>query len=287
MRYETWWAVHLYTYLALALAFSHQIHTGASFVGHPFNRAVWTGLWIATAGTVLVYRVLAPAWRTLLHDLRVVSVTSIAPGVVTVVCRGRFLNRLGVAGGQFFLWRILTRGQWWQAHPYSVSALPDPPYMRFTVKVKGDHGAMLSRLAPGTRLAIEGPYGAFTADQRRTDRVLLVGAGIGVTPLRSLLEDLPRHVDVTMIVRATTPEEVLFADELRELLARRRGRLIELTGPRRRWPLRAETLRDQVPDVTRRDVYVCGPTGFTASLLEAARGLGLPEERIHHETFAF
>jgi DMSO/TMAO reductase YedYZ heme-binding membrane subunit len=52
-RYETWWAVHLYTYLALALSFSHQLAAGASFVGHPLARAYWTGLWITTAGTLL------------------------------------------------------------------------------------------------------------------------------------------------------------------------------------------------------------------------------------------
>jgi DMSO/TMAO reductase YedYZ heme-binding membrane subunit len=54
MRYETWWAVHLYTYLALALSFSHQLATGASFVGHPVARVWWTARWLLTAGTVLV-----------------------------------------------------------------------------------------------------------------------------------------------------------------------------------------------------------------------------------------
>src|SRR3954454_16207952 len=46
MAYETWWAVHLYTYLALFLSFSHQIDTGASFVGHPLARLWLTALWV-------------------------------------------------------------------------------------------------------------------------------------------------------------------------------------------------------------------------------------------------
>ena len=45
MRYETWWAVHLYTYLAAALSFTHQLATGAPFLGHPWARAYWISLW--------------------------------------------------------------------------------------------------------------------------------------------------------------------------------------------------------------------------------------------------
>jgi predicted ferric reductase len=287
MRYETWWIVHLYTYLALGLSFSHQLATGASFVGHPAARIFWTALWITTAGTVAAYRILLPLWRTLLHGLRVVSVEPIGPGVVSVTVRGRFLRWLPVSGGQFLQWRILTRELWWQAHPYSLSALPDPPYLRFTVKDLGDHSRLLSDLRPGTRIAIEGPYGAFTRDARATERVALIGAGVGVTPLRALLEDMPRHVDATMIVRARHERELILADELRGLMAARRGRLHELLGTREQVRLDPALLTRLVPDLKRRDVYVCGPDGFTEDVIEALGALGVPDRRIHHERFAF
>jgi predicted ferric reductase len=285
MRYETWWAVHLYTYLALALSFSHQVATGASFVGHPVVRLWWTGLWLMTAGVVLAGRVLLPLWRTVLHRLRVVSVQEIAPGVVTVVCQGRWLERLPVSGGQFFQWRILKRGLWWQAHPYSVSAAPAPPYLRFTVKDLGDHGRALAAVTPGTRLAIEGPYGTFTSDVRTTDRVALIGAGVGVTPLRALLQDLPGRVDTVMINRAHSVEELVHRDELRRIIDRRDGHLHELVGPRTQVSLDAQTLSRLIPDLAERDVYICGPTGFTAAVRHAARAFGVPPERIHDESF--
>ena len=287
LRYETWWAVHLYTYLALALSFSHQLATGASFVGHPMTRAWWTGLWIVTAGVVLAYRVLLPLWRSVMHSLRVVSVQPVAPGVVSVICRGRFLHRMPVSGGQYFLWRFLRRGMWWQAHPYSISAMPSGRYLRFTVKDLGDHSHALAHIRPGTRVAIEGPYGAFTADQRRTDQVLLVGAGVGITPLRALLEDLPAHVDVTMVLRGHRTEDLVHRDELLGMLRGRGGQLRELVGPRREIPALDVALDRLVPDMAGRDVYICGPTGFTASVRQAARAIGVPDERVHHETFSF
>src|SRR3954462_12067720 len=135
MAYETWWSVHLYTYLALFLSFSHQIDTGASFVGHPVARFWWTALWLGTLGVVLAARIGLPVWRSLRHQLRVVDTRREGPGVVSVVLRGRKLDRLPVAGGQFFQLRFLERGLWWQAHPYSLSAAPTGRHLRITVKM--------------------------------------------------------------------------------------------------------------------------------------------------------
>src|SRR5215475_606842 len=232
LRYETWWTVHLYLYLGLALAFAHQIVTGVSFVGHPLTRALWITVWLATAGMVITFRIGQPVWRSLKHQLRVVEVRDEAPGVVSVICQGRDLDQLAVSGGQFFQWRFLTRDLWWQAHPFSLSALPRPPYLRVTVKATGDASHLVSRLRPGTPVAIEGPYGAFTQHPRTTDGVLLVGAGVGITPLRALLEDLPEQADVTVLIRASTPGGLVHREEIAALVRHRGGRLHELVGPR-------------------------------------------------------
>ncbi len=287
MRYETWWAIHLYTYLALALAFSHQLANGAAFVGHPLARVVWSILWAATAGTVLVFRVALPLVRSAWHGLRVVGVHEEAPGVVSVVCSGRHVERLGVAGGQFFQWRFLAPGLWWQAHPYSLSAMPQRGHLRVTVKALGDHSSKLSRLPLGTRVAVEGPYGAFTRRARSTDKMLLVGAGVGLTPVRALLEDLDQAVDVVVLSRASTPELLLFQGEVRTLVQRRGGRLYELVGPRTQHPLDYRQLGEMIPDIAERDVYVCGPELLNQTVVGAARRLGVPDERIHCEQFEF
>jgi predicted ferric reductase len=282
MAYETWWSVHLYTYLALFLSFSHQVHTGASFVGHPLATAWWTALWIGTLALVLGCRVALPLYRSLRHRVTVHAVEPEGPGTYSVVLRGRRLHRIPIAGGQFAHWRILRPGLWWQAHPYSLSAAPTGTRMRITVKDLGDHSAALAALQPGTRVAFEGPYGAFTADARQTDRVLLVGAGVGITPIRALLEELPERVDVAVVLRASRSEELVLRGEIAGLVARRGGVLRELVGPRERVDLAAAL----APHL-RGDVYVCGPGGFTSAVTAIARAAGVPDDRIHHESFAF
>ena len=286
LEYETWWAVHLYFYLGLTLSFAHQVTTGAAFVGHPWARWWWTALWVATAGTVVVYRVLLPLWRTLYHRLRVVGVYDEGPGVTSVVVEGKHLERLPVEGGQFLQWRFLRRGLWWQAHPYSLSAMPRPPHLRITVKALGDHSARLAGIRPGTRVAIEGPYGTFTKHARSHDRVALVGAGVGVTPLRALLEDLPDGVHVVALLRASNPHEAVLAEEMRVLVERRGGSFHTLVGPRSAVRLDPVVLARFVPDLAYRDVYVCGPHGFTRQVVRCARALRVDPDRIHTEAFA-
>jgi ferredoxin-NADP reductase len=287
LRYETWWVIHLYLYLGLAMAFAHQIFTGVSFIGHPLVRALWIVVWAATAGLVLVYRVAQPAWRSLRHQLRVVEVRQEAPGVVSVVCQGRHLDRLAVSGGQFFHWHFLTKGMWWQGHPYSLSALPQPPYIRVTIKGLGDQSRAAASLRPGTRVAIEGPYGTFTDHARLREGVALFAAGVGITPVRALLEDLPDGVDVVVVVRASTPADLVHRNEVADLVRQRRGRLQEIVGSRHKVRLNARVLRSLVPDIAYRDVYICGPGGFTAQIADAAQQLGADAKQIHTETFGF
>jgi predicted ferric reductase len=286
VRREVWWGVHLGMYLALSVSFAHVIVLGPSFVGHPLTRLAWSVAWAATAGVVLAYRLGLPVLRSFRYRLRVAEVRPEGPGVVSVICAGRHLDRLAVSGGQFFFWRFLTPSLWWQAHPYSMSALPQPPFIRLTVKGVGDHSAALARLRPGTRVAIEGPYGVFTRHFQRRPRVLLIAAGIGVTAIRALLEDLPRSARPVVLLRATSRAELVLGTEIADLVKRRGGQLHELTGNRTAAIIDQYSLRHTVPDLKERDLYVCGPEAFVTSVVEVARSLGIPGEAIHHEAFA-
>src|SRR5437762_1028493 len=80
---------------------------------------------------------------------------------------------------------------WWHGHPFSLSSAPNGEWLRITVKALGDGTRSLQRLAVGTRVLVEGPYGVLTGARRRRRRILLIAGGIGIAPLRALVESLP------------------------------------------------------------------------------------------------
>jgi predicted ferric reductase len=291
LRYETWYYLHFYTYLAVALAFSHQFADGAEFMDNRPARVGWVALYVGVAAAILWYRFLLPGQQAARHRLRVQSVTSEGPGVFSVVITGRHLADLRAESGQFFRWRFLTKDLWWTSSPYSLSAPPQPDQLRITVKVLGDHSRALAGLQPGTRILAEGPYGAMTAAVRKQRKVLLIAGGVGITPLRALFQSIPAAPgELTLVYRASQESDVVFRQEL-TALAQRRGAHLNIVAGRRTelgWdPLSSSALVANIPDLAAHDVYLCGPAGMTESVRKALRSAGLPGRQIHHESFEF
>ncbi len=291
LRYETWYYLHFYTYLAVALAFSHQFADGAEFVSSLPARIWWGALYVIVAGAITWYRFLTPAGQAIRHRMRVLSVQPEAAGMVSVVISGRHLGELRAEPGQFFRWRFLARGQWWVSAPYSLSAPPEPGRLRITAKALGDHSRALAGLRPGTRVIAEGPYGALTAARRRQRRVLLIAGGVGITPLRALFQTIPAGAgDLTLIYRASQDSDLAFQRELEELARQRQAQLWFVVGRRADLgedPLNRTSLLANVPSLPWHDVYICGPPGMTAALIRELRAAKVPRRNIHHETFEF
>ncbi len=293
VSYETWYLIHLYVYLAIALGFMHQLIVGIDFSRDPVARLYWIGLYVLAAGTLLVFRFGRPIALNLRHRLRVANVVSEAPDVVSIYLTGRALDELPVRAGQWFRLRFLTRDGWWRSHPFSISAAPNGLYLRFTIKDLGDHSRRLQRAGIGTRILVEGPYGVFSGLTRTRSRVLLVAGGIGITPLRALLEELPApRGALTLVYRATRPEELVFKRELDQLAELRGATIHYLVGKRGSSempsdPLEPKALRRLVPDIAEQDVYICGPAGMTDRVVSNLRRMRVPASQIHFERFAF
>lgn len=299
LRYESWHLLHLYAYVGVGLSIPHEIWTGADFTTSPLARLYWWSAYGVALGAIVLYRLALPVWRTLRHGLTVREVTHEAPGVVTVLLGGRGLHRMPVRAGQYFVFRFLDGPGWSRGNPYSLSASPSPDRLRVTAKAAGDGSSRLARLRPGTRVAVEGPYGRLTGERRVTDRVAMFACGIGITPLRALLEELEyRPGNAVLVYRAHSAADLVFRDEL-DQLARRRGITVHyVLGPRirersswlpesaRSWS-DADAMWNLVPGIPQYDVYVCGPDRWMDAVCAAALDLGLPDDQLHQERFSW
>lgn len=293
LSYEAWFVLHLLGYLAIAFGFLHQLLVGADFLHDPLARIYWASLYVITFGLLLAYRVIGPIRLNIRHGFRVASVVSEGPGVVSIYITGRDLDRLPLRSGQYFVWRFLDGARWWSGHPFSISAAPNGAWIRTTVKALGDDTRRYQHLAVGTRVLLEGPYGVLTSVRRTRRKVTLIAGGIGVTPLRALVEALPGNPgELTLLYRARQPKHVIFRNEL-NALAEKRGLTVHYLVGRRGSidvpddPLDAFGIASLVPDVADHDVYVCGPNGMMDRLTETLGDLGVPSSRIHVERFAY
>jgi len=287
LKYEHWWLIHLCSYLAISLAFMHQILTGSLFIFNEIARDWWIGLYIYTAFTIVMWRFLLPLGRSWRHKLIVDHLVAENNEVVSIYIRGKNLHQLHARGGNFFGWRFLSKGIWSQSHPYSLSSSPTQSMLRITVKNLGDHSLALSKLKAGTRVIIEGPYGVMTARRAIGTKIVLVAGGVGITPLRALLQEFSHDCQVDLIYRVVHEEEIILKSELEELNQSDSIRIHYLVGPPEKYPMGPAELTNLIPHIKECDIFVCGPTGLASLVRSSAKSLGISDSKFHDEAFAF
>jgi ferredoxin-NADP reductase len=274
-------------YLVIVLAILHQLYEGTAFKTNTLTQLYWWALWAFAIGALLTGRLFVPLIRNARHRFRVAAVVPESDDVVSVHVTGRRLDRLPARAGQFMMWRFPGHNRWWQVNPFSLSAAPNGRTLRLTAKGVGATSKGLRDLPVGSRVYVEGPYGALTAGQRTRGATLLIAGGIGVTPIRSLLEDQELTGDIVVLYRVRDAADVVLGDELQSLALSRGARLHLLTGrtgPANQ-PFSPEGLTALVPDVAERDVYLCGPAPLTVAVLDTLRRLRVPARQIHAESF--
>ncbi|WP_433608275.1 ferredoxin reductase family protein [Dactylosporangium sp. CA-139114] len=287
LPYELWHLVHLGTYAVVGFAIVHQTIENPISQPATWAKVYWWVLWTVAIGLFVLGRMALPLWRNLRHGLRVSAVVAESDDVTSVYVTGRGLDRMPAEAGQFMLWRFLTPGRWWQVNPFSLSQAPDGRTLRLTAKAVGHGTAGLRKLRVGTRVFVEGPYGAFTAKHRTKSSTLLIAGGVGITPIRSLLEVL--EGSIVLMYRVRSEADATLLSELRDLARAKRATLMLVVGRTKDTnppPLSPEHLTTLVPDIRRRDVYVCGPTAMTDTVLASLRKLGVPKTQMHAEIFA-
>lgn len=286
LPYEVWHGLHLLVYVALALAFFHQIANGEHLRHSGWVRTAWTASWIGATVLLVAVRWLRPGWLALRHRLVVTGVRRETADTVSVYVSGRRMDRFPALPGQYFRWRFVTGRRWYAAHPYSLSAEPDGRRLRFTASVTGRHSSALPDLAPGTRVVAEGPCGGLIVAPRWMGPVVLIAGGLGVAPLRAIFATC-HGTSLTLVYRAHSPDRMPLRHELDDLAAHRGAQLHYIVGPRddTKNQLTADRLVVLCPYIRAAMVYVCGSASFVQHVARSVSELGVPARRVRTESF--
>ena len=284
--YETWYFIHLTAYVGVVISYSHQITLGSLLSGDKMLR--W--LWGILSAYILLLVVLG-RWTGVISSIRrplvVTDIHHETDSTVAVTLGGKNMDRYEGEGGQFVSLRMLKKGQWWKANPYSLSAAPTFDGMRITIKDRGDASAATFGLRKGDKVAVEGPYGIATDAIFEGARPLFIAGGVGVTPVRAMLETLPMNSRPLVLLRARTTDDIPHFREICTMAEERGGdvrlvlgRTVQLKG---RDPFAPKILHSLVPNLRNCVAFVCGPTSLTFAARKGLLEAGLPKSHIHLE----
>jgi predicted ferric reductase len=294
LSYAWWRAVHLLLgALALVLGAVHTIGVGRYLMTGPAEWAL-VALTVGGLGALVVMRS-RRLRRGFVRPYTVERVVTESGGAVTLELRADGHGGQRFIPGQFAWLKLPALRASLAEHPFSYSSSAeafDRP--SFTMKTQAGFSAQAAGFAPGTRLLVDGPHGAFRPRATSTG-TLLVAGGIGITPSMSILRTAADRGDrrpYLLVYAARSLEGVTFADELEAL--RRRLNLVlvlVLSSPPPDWAgergrINAGVLDRHLPaDARGWQFMVCGSGPFVDGVMEALEAVGVPGERVHAERF--
>lgn len=237
-------------------------------------------------------------------SLRVARVFTETPGIKTF----RFVDPVGgpipfnFLPGQFLTLTIAKDGKAVR-RSYTIASSPaQRDYVEITVK-REDMGLvsryLCDEVREGALLPVSAPQGYFTFTGKEAESVVLIGAGVGITPLMSVIRYLTDHAwpkDIYLLFSCRTPDQFLFREEL-ESLQRRHPNLHVVatvtqadgiggagwTGAKGR--ITKELIARSVPDLVKRRFHLCGPPAMMDATRALLLDLGVPAGSIKSEGF--
>jgi len=205
--------------------------------------------------------------------------------------------------GQYTLLEFTHRGHH-HKKPFTISNSPTREHVEFTTTITdSDYKQALDALPIGSEAEVCQPMGSFTLDARRSSRLVFLVGGIGVTPVRSILQYLADtgevdELDIWLFYSNRNEERIVFRRELDELSEKigRVGIVHTLTHlskkDGRRWGgetgyISAEMTQRHIEDLNSCTFYVVGPPAFNTAMEEiVTRELGVLQEMVVKETFS-
>ncbi|MFH8679147.1 globin domain-containing protein [Streptomyces lydicus] len=233
----------------------------------------------------------APAWwqaEVVSHELRTpdIAVVTVRPDQPYPFRAGQYTS---------------VETPWWPRvwRHYSFASAPrSDGLLSFHVKAVPAgwvSNAMVHRARPGDVIRLGGPAGSMTVDHSTRNGLLCVGGGTGIAPIKALIEDVAEHGirrPVDVFYGARTDHDLYDLDTMLRLEQTHQWlsvRPVVANGPAVRGGTSSAT--GQLPDAVRQygpfreyDAYLSGPPGLIRSGVDALVGVGIPTDRIRHDS---
>ena len=291
LKYELWYYVHFATYIAVILSWFHQLSVGTDFLVNRWFEYYWYVLYGGVFASVIYSRFIKILLLFHKHRFYVDKIEKETSDSVSVYIKGRSLSSFIFEPGQFLFARFFTKEFGMESHPFSFSSVPNADYFRLTVKNEGDFTAKLPLIKPGTKILIDGPHGAFTERFMEKDKIVYIAGGVGITPIRSLVEGINQRKEQILFYSNKTSNEIIFQKELTDLSRKHNFPIYNVISREESYAgikgrINVELIRKYVNNLSDYDFYICGPVPMAKSIISELRSAGISSSQIHFEEFA-
>jgi predicted ferric reductase len=298
IKYEAWYVTHGLFALFVVIASMYHIFVIGRYTTTAAMEAVWALYAVIVVGLILWYKIWTPI-RNWSKKWEVVENREERGDSRTLVLKPVGHDGFDFEPGQFSWLKTGSTPFGLGQHPISMSSAGDVPpggEVRFTIKNLGDwSGEEVPAIKPGDTMWLDGPHGVFSSDREQGMGYVLIGGGVGITPLYSMCQTLAEREDVRPVLLfygAQDWETATFRDELAELEGRMNVQVIYvLSDPPEGWEgesgyITGDILQRYLPKQYKRFVYlICGPEPLMDAMEEALPALGVPQERVQTERF--
>ena len=281
ISYEVWYFLHLPLYIAVAIAFSHQINTGDMSSGGAMF--YWFLINIVTIGILIFYRFLRPIYLFFKHSFRIEKIVKENNNVYSVYISGKNMTQYKFQSGQYANLIFLQKNKMFH-HPFSFSDVYNEKYLRFTIKASGDFTSKIEKIKIGTRVWIDGPFGIFTLKNAVSREYFFIAGGIGITPILSIIKSMKDKNNSILFYSNKTEEEINFKEEIAKSNIKAYYFNTNLNKNNR---VTIEKIINICPNYKDRDFYICGPVQMTLDLVKNLKKVGVTKEQIHFEKFNY
>lgn len=215
-----------------------------------------------------------------------------APGVVSLELSCEGGTSLYIAG-QFITVYLPELGTS-EGKTYSISSAHEEP-LRITVEERGPFSRHLCALKPGDTFLATEPGGYFYSESG-TSTLVMLAAGIGIAPFRSvILESLQKNPArrIVLLYSSRTMENIVFREELGKLAAKHKTFEVRHFITREdavpegatKGRMSAETILQAVGDASAQEFFICGSISFVRDVWKGLKLAGIPEELLYTEAF--
>jgi predicted ferric reductase len=289
--YNSWRLVHKVMIGAVILAFAHCLVIGDAFeIG--WIKVWWWVLFVGACGAFLWQNIYVRLFGR--KTFTVKSVRQETPDTFTFELEPAKDGVSDYKPGQFMFLKLSRIGRIGEEHPFTISSSPTTQgYIMATIKKSGNYTNSIDRTRAGDSALVQAPFGRFSYRFDNPPSFLFIAAGVGITPVRSMIANLRDSADkrqAILLYGNKTEGDIIFRSEFEKLPANFKVVHI-LSRPDRNWTglkghINADIIKQHAGSILdKAHVYVCGPPAMLQSIIAALGNLGIDDARIHYERF--